>query len=287
MKKIRIGVTFNFMDRENTMVTCREVEIPFYENNNELFRDTKGHFYGKVEYKNQLPVDHDYLRDYLKPAGIPKTLEDAERILYAHAKEYCAVGPYVAQITPLVSMIWSSDYSNLEDVMDKNRDEFDIDEDASYDEIADRARELNDEYFEDEVTNLSSIYSDYFVAIGEIVRWNGRGRAYKRLTSDTLGEAIRETMQSFGGDNHFEVFVRDDDVFVTQLGHDNPVSPSVIKIRTVKSELLDDDEFYYIEDLIDGATDKELDERTNKIGKEVLDVYGVDKERLADCLARV
>lgn len=292
MKNIKIGVTFHYKEFGNglskELVVGRDVEVKAYKDNNELYHATNGLYYGKIQYDEcKNPVDAGDIYKYLKPAMM-LPLDKAEETLKARAERYCMVGPYVAEITPLRRMIWSSDgYSDLEKEIETNKEEFGLDDDANEYEVYNRAVELSNEYLDDEISNLSSIKSDSFVAVGTVVRWNGAGRAYKVLDkAGNLGEAITEVMSSFGGDNSFEIYVEGKDLYVVQYGHDNPTNPSVIKIRVARKELLDGEDFEYVDDLLYNATDEELEKRTESVSQKVLDVYGVEMKKLADYLSK-
>lgn len=168
------------------------------------------------------------------------------------------------------NMIWSSD--DLYAIQDALVE----DEGISEEEAWDMACEDLAANLEDEVCNLKDVGNGHLVATGTLVRWNGSGQAYKMLKSGNAGKAITEVMGSFDGDNSFNVYVEDGDLFISQLGHDNPTNPSVFRIRAVKQPLTEDMD--RDEDAIYGASPEEIDARTEKLGRKIAEVYGWDME---------
>ncbi len=122
-----------------------------------------------------------------------------------------------------------------------------------------------DRRLDDEVLNLSSIKLTRGVAIGNIERWDKRRSAYKSLKSTNLGDAIRETMSLFGGDNSFTVYLENEDVTISQTSHDNPVNPSVVVIRDIRPD---------VDDILYKASKQAVSRRTQKLGNNVRRVYG-------------
>lgn len=171
----------------------------------------------------------------------------------------------------------SFDYLDLIDQPEDLFPEMDEEElkNLSDDQIWDAAIHEDEANLDSEVMSLSSIKGDYFVAMGEIIFWNGSARGFKTLKAKNLGDAMLETMQVFSGDNHFVVLVNNKgDVEIRQTGHDNPTNPSVVVIRSVKTELIREDKFCSAEDALYGASDRAIARRTEKYGNHVCRLYG-------------
>lgn len=100
--------------------------------------------------------------------------------------------------------------------------------DAAYEHIN---TALNDEAY-----NLSIDAGADIFLIGELQKWNGCGSAYADLETSNIGEAMKKAISKFSGDNDFEIFVEDGKMMISQLGHDNPVNPSVFEFRVVRPE---------------------------------------------------
>lgn len=129
--------------------------------------------------------------------------------------------------------------------------------DAAYEHIN---TALNDEAY-----NLSIDAGADIFLIGELQRWNGRGSAYANLETSNIGEAIKKAVALFSKNDTIEVFVEDERMKISQLGHDNPVNPSVFEFRVVLPES------GYCEI---GLSHEENLKATRRIGDIVANVYG-------------
>ena len=169
-------------------------------------------------------------------------------------------------------MIFSNDVCREYDYIKQNPEEFLPDDEEMTDGIAwNLAYEIVDANLDAEIENLSSIEGT-LIAFGKIERWNGFGTAYKELQADNLGEALKEVMEAFSGDNTFDIFVEDEDVIVTQVGHDNPTNPSILVIRAIKKEYENED----VDDLFYEKSESEWRDVTYSLGDKVADIYGWD-----------
>ena len=101
--------------------------------------------------------------------------------------------------------------------------------------------------------------------IGVLQRWDGCGSAYADLETSNVGEAMEKAVSLFSGDDAIEIFVEDERMKISQLGHDNPVNPSVFEFRVVRPEN-DRREV--------GLSYKENLKITRRIGDIVANVYG-------------
>lgn len=129
--------------------------------------------------------------------------------------------------------------------------------DAAYEHIN---TALNDEAY-----NLSIDTGADIFLIGELQRWNGRGSAYANLKTSNIGEAIKKAVALFSENDTIEVFVEDERMKISQLGHDNPVNPSVFEFRVVRPE----SDYCEI-----GLSHEENLKATRHIGDIVAKVYG-------------
>lgn len=129
--------------------------------------------------------------------------------------------------------------------------------DAAYEHIN---TALNDEAY-----NLSIDTGADIFLIGELQRWNGRGSAYANLKTSNIEEAIKKAVALFSENDTIEVFVEDERMKISQLGHDNPVNPSVFEFRVVRPE----SDYCEI-----GLSHEENLKATRHIGDIVAKVYG-------------
>ena len=143
------------------------------------------------------------------------------------------------------------------------------------------AWENNMNQLEDEKLNLKDITGKNWFAIGDLVRWDGTRNVHRALKPGTIMDAITETMQAFGGaENTFEIYVEGCDVFLSQLGHDNPVNPSIMKIRQIKDEYIPKwNSFFDAEDVLYEAFQSgTLDSVSIGFGDKIAAVYGWNNE---------
>lgn len=161
-------------------------------------------------------------------------------------------------------MIWNNDVGSEMDALEKDGF-FAESEITSEEEKMDAAYEHINTALNDEAYNLSIDAGADIFLIGELQRWNGRGSAYANLETSNIGEAMKKAISKFSGDNDFEIFVEDGKMMISQLGHDNPVNPSVFEFRVVRPES------DYCE--IGLSHEKNL-KATRRIGDIVAKVYG-------------
>lgn len=169
-------------------------------------------------------------------------------------------------------LVWDNDSVSLADSLAKEE------EDKSFEELLEEANELVETYLGDEKINLEDKIplGDSIVLVGEIVRWNGPKNAYKKLNASNIGDAIVEMANIFDwSDNSIEIYVEDGRLYMSQKGHDNPVSPTIVEARAYNSEDEDKIEDLLYEYISDNT--KSLDKliaETSPIGSEIAEVYG-------------
>jgi hypothetical protein len=145
-------------------------------------------------------------------------------------------------------------------------------------EVYAMAWDENMQHLEDEKVNLKDVRGKNWFAIGTLQRWNGGHRCYRALMPGSIMEAVCEVMKAFAGaENTFEIYVEDGDVFISQLGHDNPTNPSVLRIRQVTDEAMNR-EGLDLDDVIYKASDEDLERDTFGFGDMVSEIYGWKKE---------
>ena len=161
-------------------------------------------------------------------------------------------------------MIWNNDVGSEMDALEKDGF-FAESEITSEEEKMDIAYERINSVLADEVSNLDvDLEGDIFL-IGELQKWNGCGSAYADLETSNIGEAMKKAVSLFSGDDAIEIFVEDGRMKISQLGHDNPVNPSVFEFRVVRPE----SDYCEI-----GLSHEENLKATRRIGDIVAKVYG-------------
>ena len=186
-------------------------------------------------------------------------------------------------------VIWSNDVVDMVKSIEEDMEDFfpgyspeELEEIKGSDGIYDKAYDEIDMWYEDELANLKfAPFNGDVIAVGTLERWNGSFAAYKDLDAGDLGQAFRQVMGSFGGDNTFEVYYEDGSVFVSQTGHDNPTNPSLFEIRELPEDKTFDDleeEFGNVSD--HAAFAKFLMEHTSPVGYIPEKVYGFEKDEM-------
>lgn len=161
-------------------------------------------------------------------------------------------------------MIWNNDVGSEMDALEKDGF-FAESEITSEEEKMDAAYEHINTALNDEAYNLSIDAGADIFLIGELQRWNGCGSAYANLETSNIGEAIKKAVALFSENDTIEVFVEDERMMISQLGHDNPVNPSVFEFRVVRPE----SDYCEI-----GLSREENLKATRRIGDIVAKVYG-------------
>lgn len=161
-------------------------------------------------------------------------------------------------------MIWNNDVCSLMNALEKGGF-FAESEIKSEEEKMDAAYEYISNALSDEVSNLDIDLEEDIFLIGVLQRWDGCGSTYADLETSNVGEAIKKAVSLFSEDDTIEIFVEDGRMKISQLGHDNPVNPSVFEFRVVRPE----------SDYCDiGLSRKENLKATRRIGDIVVNVYG-------------
>ena len=161
-------------------------------------------------------------------------------------------------------MIWNNDVCSEIDALEKDGF-FAESEITSEEEKMDAAYEHISNALSDEAANLDIDLKEDIFLIGVLQRWDVCGSAYTNLETSNVGEAIKKAVSLFSGDDAIEIFVEDERMKISQLGHDNPVNPSVFEFRVVRPE----SDYCEI-----GLSRKENLKATRRIGDIVAKVYG-------------
>ena len=159
-------------------------------------------------------------------------------------------------------MIWNNDVYSKMNALEK---------DGFFEESETEEEKMNETYeyisnaLSDEAANLDIDLEEDIFLIGVLQRWDGCDSAYADLETSNIGEAIKKAVSLFSGDDAIEIFVEDERMKISQLGHDNPVNPSVFEFRVVRPE----SDYCEI-----GLSREENLKATRRIGDIVANVYG-------------
>ena len=159
--------------------------------------------------------------------------------------------------------IWSNDVNAEFDTLKENYKN--NNKDISDESIFDEAYHNIDINLEDTLANLDIDCPNNIILIGNLVRWNGTYDAHKETNTKNLAEAIKIALNSFGNDNSFDLYVENDNLYLAQLGHDNPVNPSIFKFKYLIPNF---------EDNFDPSNKNDLMFKTTGVGKSVSEIYG-------------
>lgn len=159
-------------------------------------------------------------------------------------------------------MIWNNDVYSKMNALEK--DGF-FAESETEEEKMDETYEYISNALSDEAANLDIDLEEDIFLIGVLQRWDGCDSAYADLETSNIGEAIKKAVSLFSGDDAIEIFVEDERMKISQLGHDNPVNPSVFEFRVVRPG----SDYCEI-----GLSREENLKATRRIGDIVANVYG-------------
>ncbi len=159
-----------------------------------------------------------------------------------------------------MNLIWNNDACAIYD---------DLKKDPEYQKMNDtdlwsEAYHLVEDYLGDEVSNLNIDKDNKIILIGNVVHWNGSFSAYKILDTNNIGKALRQAISSFDGENSFEIYEEDGSLKLSQRGHDNPVSPSIIEFRVLTTDF----------DELDNDKPETLIANSKSLGADAAKVYG-------------
>ena len=127
--------------------------------------------------------------------------------------------------------------------------------------------ELNDEYFEDEKSNLNKSIDGDLIVLADLGLWNGRRTGYGIIENAKLSTCLKQMY------DYAEWYVTRDGEFQSrQIHHDGTNYYTYRKIK----EGIDEDTLYeFKEKMYDGvATQEDFDRVTEKLGKAVGEIYG-------------
>ena len=169
-------------------------------------------------------------------------------------------------------IIWSNDvcteFDELKKSYEDNFNSQEIDEMPNNDTIWDEVYDNIETWFDDEMINLNINTNNKIVLVGNICRWDGKRPAYHFTDDKNIADAVKTAISSFQGDNTFELYIENNTMCLSQLGHDNPCNPSIIEFREINPKYLDeygDIEFQNNADIL---------KKTTSFAEKVKNVYG-------------
>ena len=69
------------------------------------------------------------------------------------------------------------------------------------------------------------------IAVADLVLWDGARPAFR----ENVGTKLSDALKVAASDETWQIYLNDDGELVAeQLGHDNPVNPTVMRFRAVK-----------------------------------------------------
>lgn len=181
------------------------------------------------------------------------------------AERMKAIGAHVVPF-PEKRIVWSNRDLDLKDWIEDLREQF---PDENMEQLRDRMYEINDEYFDDERSNLNCHIGSDIIAIADLGRWNGRFQWHKELKSDNLMDCLEVLADC----EYNEWYVdRDGEFRSTQSHHD---STHYIYYRMWNSDVTEEQKEELLSKIYNGkATQADIDRVTDKLGMVVAAVYG-------------
>lgn len=161
-------------------------------------------------------------------------------------------------------IIWSDINLDLKDWIDDLKTQY---PDASEDELIYRMYEINNEYLNDERSNLNIQLSESIIVIGNLGLWNGRAHGYKMIESGN----IKDCLYSDCDMNEWYVD-KNGDFRCTAIHHDGR---NYYLYRTFKDGVTQSQIENLQEKLYSGtATRRDITNVTRRLGDEIGKVYG-------------
>lgn len=179
------------------------------------------------------------------------------------AERMQSIGAHIVPY-PEKRVVWSN--INL-DINDWKEDIYENYPELPRSEYEDKMVELNDEYFEDEKSNLNKSIDGDLIVIADLGLWNGRRTGYGIIENAKLSTCLKQMY------DYAEWYVTRDGEFQSrQIHHDGTNYYTYRKIK----EGIDEDTLYeFKEKMYDGvATQEDFDRVTEKLGKAVGEIYG-------------
>lgn len=164
--------------------------------------------------------------------------------------------------------IWNNDLCEAVEGIKADQRAGEIEEDLTDTDIWDMACESINMWFDDECTNLNINLDSPIILTGTIQTWRGGFSAYKELDTNNIADAMKAAVASFDGDNSFEIYEENGGIFLSQYGHDNPTSPSIVEFRMLTNDLYD----------LEDDSPETLRANSSPIGRYAREVYGWAEE---------
>ena len=168
------------------------------------------------------------------------------------------------------NLVWDNDVCSMFDYIKKNPTEFVDENEIADDEAWSIAYDEIERRLDDEEANLDIDKDSNIFVIGALQRWDGGRAVYHDCNTNNIGQAIKNAVSFFSGDNRFEVFVEGNKLLLSQTGHDNPVNPSILEFRVLKKAFRDIEDFTY--DHVDTVSN--LMRNSLSLAGDVRNVYG-------------
>lgn len=179
----------------------------------------------------------------------------SEAVLFNHGSEVACSEPsdgfmgeweleydgkkYITEVKAEYEMhtIWHNDACDEYDALEKEM------EGAEESEIWQAAYDNINTALDDEMTTLDIEAQGDLFLVGIMEHWDRGYSAYYLLNTSNIGQSLPRIAESFDSNDHIHIYEQGGHVFVSQLGHDNPVNPSIFELRAfaVDFDDLDDD----------------------------------------------
>ena len=167
--------------------------------------------------------------------------------------------------------IWSNEYDEIRSILDDLTYEYEeLEESPDEIELWERAHEINNDYFEDELVNLDDLRADAdIIAIADLGLWNGRVTGYKELNTNRIADCLNEW-----SDCDYITFYVDQYKNLRSSGYHHDGSNSTL-FRAWKPETSDEQRENFLYKIYQGkATSRDITRYTERIGDKIAAVYG-------------
>ena len=163
-------------------------------------------------------------------------------------------------------IIWTSDI-DYEDWRDDMEAEYPDEEGYNEQWRIDRAYEINDDYLDDERSNLDIQLSQPIIVLGDLGRWNGRVKGYKEIKSGNISDCL------YSNEDYVTWYVDEKGDFRCDASHHDGTNHYLY--RVFKDDITDEDIDEFEEKVYEGtATQEDIEKYTRRLGDDIGVIYG-------------
>lgn len=165
------------------------------------------------------------------------------------------------------NILWDNDVDAEFDAIAKAPIEFGLNDTDADAVLWQAAQDRVDQALDDLVDQCDVDVSGEIFLIGTLQKWDSSHEVFESLDTKNLGKALCNAMLKFKGDNSFEIYLKDNHLYLSQRGQDNPVNPTIMEFRVARGQFV-------------GGETKYLKKSSMTLGKKIQDALGINVKKL-------